>query len=77
MGSENHISVYNVFDFTTHTIGSISTGPSVVELITFGALSWTAIVFVAILAAFFWCLKWPYCKWLVLSLVSMSPVSSP
>ena len=65
MWSENHISVYNVFDFTTHTIGSNSTGPGVVELITFGALSWTVIVSVIILVALVWCLDWSNCKWLV------------
>ena len=65
MWSENHISVYNVFEFIAHTIGSNSTGPSVVELITFGALSWTIIVAVAILVALLWCLWWSECKWLV------------
>ena len=46
-----------VFDFTTHTLGSNSTatqGPSVVELITFAALSWSVIVLIVILVAIFW-----------------------
>ena len=65
MWSENHISVYDVFDFIAHTIGSNSTGPSVVGLITFGALSWTVIVTVAILLTLLWCLAWSECKWLL------------
>ena len=47
----------NAFDFTTHTLGSNSTatlGPSVVELITFAALSWSVIVLIVILVAIFW-----------------------
>ena len=47
------------FDFTTHTLGSNSTatqGPSVVELITFAALSWSAIVLIVIIIAIWWCL---------------------
>ena len=47
-----------IFDFFTHTIGSNSTatlGPSVIELITFAALSWTVIVSVVILAVLLWC----------------------
>ena len=41
----------------THTLGSNSTatqGPSVGELITFAALSWTVIVLVGILTAIIW-----------------------
>ena len=52
----------------THTIGSNSTttpGPSVVELITFAALSWTVIVSVIILIALVWCWDGSSCKWLV------------
>ena len=56
---------YNVFDFITHTLGSNSTGPSVVELIIFAALSWTVIVSVIILLALVWCFWWSDCKWLV------------
>ena len=45
------------FDFTIHTLGSNSTatqGPSVVELITFAALSWSVIVLTVLLLAIFW-----------------------
>ena len=47
------------FDFTTHTLGSNSTAtqePSVVELITFAALSWSFIVLVAIVLTIW--LRW-------------------
>ena len=47
-------SVCTNFDFITHTLGSNSAATSVVELITFAALSWTAIVFVAILVVLLW-----------------------
>ena len=63
--SDQCVAVHNVFDFITHTIGSNSTGPSVVELITFAALSWTVIVSVVILVALLRRLEWSRCKWLV------------
>ena len=46
----------NAFDFTTHThtLGSNSLGPSVVELITFAALTWNVIVLIVILTAISW-----------------------
>ena len=58
----------NAFDFTTHThthththtLGSNSTAtlePSVVELITFAALSWSVIVLSVIFIAIFWCAR--------------------
>ena len=56
--SDQHVALFNVFDFTTHTLGSNSTlGPSVVELITFAAISWSIIVLIVILvpAALFCC----------------------
>ena len=59
---------YTALDFITHTIGSNSTatlGQSVVELITFAALSWTVIVLVIILVPLLWCLfhdgRWLVC----------------
>ena len=47
------------FDFTIDTLGSNSAatqGPSVVELITFAALSWSVIVLTVLLLAMWWCL---------------------
>ena len=46
----------NAFDFSTHTLGSNSTatlGQSVVLLIAFAAIYWTAIMFIVITAVFF------------------------
>ena len=53
--------------FITHTIGSNSTatlGPSVVELTTFAALSWSIIVSGLILVVLLWCLSLKS-RWLV------------
>ena len=58
--SDQCVALYNIFNFTTHTLGSNSTatlGQSVVELITFGALSWSIIVLGTIIAAFFCCVS--------------------
>ena len=70
--SDQYIKIYNVFAHT-HTLGSNSTatlGPRIVELITFGAISWSIIVFIMIALAFYW-LDLSHGKWLV------SPVSVP